>query len=399
MDDTYYIARRAEKTIIDLAKGFPIVALTGPRQSGKTTLARRVFGDRPYVSLEDPDNREFAANDPRGFLGRYGEGAIFDEVQRVPELFSWLQGIVDNDGRMGRFILTGSQQFGFMEGITQSLAGRIGELSLLPLCLPELREAGYEKGGADQVLYDGFYPAVHVRDVEAEQWYNSYIGTYLERDVRSMTAVKDLSAFQTFLKLAAGRCGQILNFASLGASAGVTHNTAKAWLSVLQASFIIFLLRPFHRNYNKRLIKAPKLYFYDTGLVSRLLGLTIHEQLPLHPLRGAIFENFVISETLKSFYNSARSPQCFFWRDSAGHEVDMILEENARAFPVEIKSGKTVASDFFDGLRRWEDMSGAKGGALVYGGDENYEREGFNVVSWDRAYDIGIRNDNGRAVV
>ncbi|GHS99793.1 ATPase [Synergistales bacterium] len=390
--DNIYIARRAEKTIVNLAKGFPIVAITGPRQSGKTTLARHAFGDRSYVSLEDPDNSEFAAVDPKGFLARYPDGAIIDETQRVPELFSWLQGIVDNNDHMGRFVLTGSQQFGLVEGITQSLAGRVGELRLLPLCIPELREAGLNIGNVDKVLYDGFYPAVHTRDVKPEQWYNAYIGTYLERDVRSMTAVQNLSAFQTFIKLAAGRCGQILNLSSMGIDAGVSHNTAKAWLSVLQASFIVFLLQPFYKNYNKRLIKSPKLYFYDTGLAARLLGITNHEQLALHPLRGGIFESFAVSEVLKNFHNNAKSPGCFFWRDSAGHEVDMVIEDGTKVFPVEVKSGKTIASDFFNGLRRWRDMTGApendESGALLYGGDENYTREGFRVVSWDKAYEI-----------
>ncbi|MDR1377315.1 MAG: AAA family ATPase, partial [Synergistaceae bacterium] len=269
-----YIARRAEEALLYMARGFPVVTITGPRQSGKTTLARRVFGDRPYVSLEDPDSREFATQDPKSFLERYADGAVFDEVQRVPELFSWFQGIADENAakkRMGRFVLTGSQQFGFGEGIAQSLAGRAGGLRLLPFSLPELREAGKNESDADQVMYKGFYPPVHVRDVSTEHWYNAYIETYLERDVRSMTSVQNLSAFQTFLRLVAGRNGQLVNLSSLGAAAGISHNTAKAWLSILQASFIVFLLPPFHKNYNKRLIKSPKLYFYDTGLICRLL--------------------------------------------------------------------------------------------------------------------------------
>ena len=391
--DSNYITRKAEGAVKKLARGFPVVAITGPRQSGKTTLARRVFGDRPYVSLEDPDAREFAVQDPRGFLHRYKDGAIFDEAQRVPDLFSWLQGVVDEmsfsapGAGMGRFILTGSRQFGLKEGISQSLAGRVCELKLLPFCVPELRESGRNADDADQTLYKGFYPAVHTRDVSPEMWCNAYIETYLERDVRSMAAVQNLSAFQTFLKLAAGRCGQIVNLSSLGADAGISHNTAKAWLSILEASFVAFLLRPFYKNYNKRLVKSPKLYFYDTGLVCRLLGISRPEQLALHPLKGAIFESFVVSEILKKNHNEARSAQCFFWRDSAGHEVDIVLEKDGWLVPIEIKSGKTAASDFFDGLRRWGNLSGVKDGALVYGGDESYKREGFSVVSWNKTYD------------
>jgi predicted AAA+ superfamily ATPase len=295
---------------------------------------------------------------------------------------------VDNGEEMGKFILTGSQQFGFMEGITQSLAGRVGELRLLPMCLPELLSAGLDASDADRVLHKGLYPAVYVRDVGVEQWYNAYISTYLERDVRSMASVHDLSAFQTFLRLAAGRCGQVLNLSSFGGEAGVSHNTAKAWLSILRASFIVFLLQPYHKNYNKRLVKSPKLYFYDTGLASRLLGITAPEQVATHPLRGAIFENFVVSEIMKKFHNEARSPRVYYWRDSAGHEVDMIIEDGPRVLPVEIKSGKTVASDFFDSIRRWKNLSGEDGGVLIYGGDESYEREGLRVVSWSESYNL-----------
>ena len=380
-----YIVREAELTLKKLAEGFPVVAVTGPRQAGKTTLVRNLFGDRPYVSLEDPDNREFARVDPRGFLSRYADGAVFDEAQRVPELFSWLQGAVDGDGRMGRFVLTGSQHFGLMENLTQSLAGRVGTLQLLPLCLPEMSKAGVDIPSTDKALCDGFYPAVHVRRIGSVLWYNNYIQTYLERDVRSMTAVHDLAAFQTFLKLCAGRCGQVLNLSALGAEVGVSHNTARAWLSVLQESFIVFLLQPYHRNYNKRLIRSPKLYFFDSGLAARLLGIRDDGQLALHPLRGALFESFVVSEIVKSFFNRAFVPPCFFWRDSKGQEVDLILE-GTELLPVEIKSGITVASDFLDGLKQWRKLASVEKGVLVYGGEDDYIREGIRILPWKRAY-------------
>jgi predicted AAA+ superfamily ATPase len=386
-----YIPRFAEGTIKKIAETFPAIALTGPRQSGKTTLARRIFGDRPYVSLEDPDNRDFAANDPRAFLRRYEGGAVFDEVQRVPEIFSWLQGVLDDGDAMGRFVLTGSQQFGLMSGISQTLAGRVAEVRLMPLCIPELL-ASDRLGGLDSTIYNGTYPAVYSRKVAPEIWHNNYVQTYLERDVRSMTAVHDMSAFQRFLRLAAGRCGQLLNLSSLGADAGVSHNTVRAWLSILEASFIAFLLQPYHRNYNKRLVKSPKLYFYDTGLACRLIGISDPAQIAVHPFRGALFENLVVSDVFKSYFNRGLTPQCYFWRDSGGHEVDLIAEDGLRVTPVEIKSGTTVASDFLDGLKRWNQLSGGGDGVLIYGGDDCYRREGFTVTSWKNAYDLpGIR--------
>lgn len=388
--DKKYIPRLAEGTAIELAKGFPIVSVMGPRQSGKTTMVRRVFGDRPYVSLEDPDNRAFATEDPRGFLRRYEDGAIFDEVQRTPELFSWLQGMADranSEGRMGRFILTGSQQFGLMDGISQSLAGRVGELRLLPLCLPELGEGARD---IETCIYTGLYPALYSRDVAPQIWYNNYVQTYLERDVRSIAAVHDMATFQKFLRLVAGRCGQILNLSALGSEVGVTHNTVKSWISILQASLIVFLLQPFHKNYNKRLIKSPKLYFYDTGLACRLIGIGDPAQLAVHPFRGALFENLAISEVVKSYTNRGLTPPCYFWRDAGGHEIDLIVEDGMTVLPVEMKSGMTVAADALDGLKKWRELSGVVGGALIYGGDEAYERSGFRVVPWKDSYDIRL---------
>jgi len=281
------IPRIAEKTVEKLALGYPVVTITGPRQSGKTTLARQVFPDKVYVSLEDPNQREFAEEDPKGFLSNLPDGAVLDEVQRCPALFSWLQGVVDADGRMGLFILTGSQQFGLISGISQSLAGRAARVQLLPFSLAELATVYRPPQSLDQLLYRGSYPPIHDRDVAPVHWYADYVSTYIERDVRQMVNVRDLSTFQRFVRLCAGRNGQLLNLSALSNDCGISQNTAKSWLSVLEASYIVFLLQPHHRNFRKRIVKAPKLYFLDTGLVSWLLGIQNAEQLSIHSMRGA----------------------------------------------------------------------------------------------------------------
>ena len=328
------IDRIAEHTIRTLLRGFPVVTLTGPRQSGKTTLSKVLFSDRPYASLEDPDLRQAAQEDPRSFLGRFPDGAVLDEVQRCPDLLSYLQPIVDADGRMGLYILTGSQQFGLMSGITQSLAGRTAFVELLPFSIPELAHAGKLPTATDTMLLTGCYPPLYDRELPPSYWFGAYVTAYVERDVRQLLKIQELETFQRFVRLCAGRTGQLLNLSSLATECGITHNTAKSWISVLEASYLVFLLRPHHASFNKRLVKMPKLYFYDAGLVSWLLGIRTQEQMETHPLRGNIFETFIISELIKSRLNRGERPAFSFWRDSNGNEVDLIVEQGKKLMPI-----------------------------------------------------------------
>ncbi|MBI5204631.1 MAG: ATP-binding protein [Nitrospirae bacterium] len=378
------IIRAAEGTIRSLLRGFPVVTITGPRQSGKTTLAKTIFSGKPYASLEDPDVRLIARDDPRAFLERFPDGAVLDEVQRCPDILSYLQTAVDADGRMGLFILTGSQQFGLLSGVTQSLAGRTAFVELLPFSLDELEKVDKLPKRLDDMLIKGGYPPLYARHVSLRAWFGSYVTAYIERDVRQVLKVQELETFQRFVRLCAGRTGQLLNLNSLAADCGITHNTAKSWISVLEASYIIFLLRPHHANFNKRLIKAPKLYFYDAGLVSWLLGIQTPQQLETHPLRGNIFETFIVAELMKSRLNRGERPNLYFWRDSNGNEVDVVIEHGQKLMPVEIKSGRTVASDFFSGLGKWVAMAGdlSSGPTLIYGGTDTYRHKGISVAGW-----------------
>ena len=378
------INRSATLTLKKMAKGYPVITITGPRQSGKTTLARFVFAHKPYVSLEEPDQMEFAQEDPRGFLAQYPDGAILDEVQRCPALFSYIQGIVDKNKRSGLFILTGSQQFGLISKVTQSLAGRVGLLHLLPFSLGELKANGMAPKSLDDALFKGMYPPIYDRKLSPSSWYANYVLTYIERDVRQMVNVRDLTTFQRFVRMCAARTGQVLNLSGLANDCGITHNTAKAWLSVLEASYIIFLIKPHHRNFGKRLIKSPKLYFYDTGLAAWLLGINDAKQLSIHAMRGALFENLMISELLKGRFNKALASNLYFWRDNTGNEIDVLIEKTGTLIPVEIKSGQTVTKDYFTGLKKWLTIADATTGSsyVIYGGNEGQKRLGIEVLPW-----------------
>jgi uncharacterized protein len=375
------IPRAAEATLKRLAAYYPVVALTGPRQSGKTTLARAAFPAKPYASLEDPDVREHADSDPRGFLARYPDGAVLDEAQRCPHLFSYLQSLVDADRRTGRFVLTGSQQFGLVSGISQSLAGRVGLVHLLPFSLGELASAG-ELPALEQALWAGAYPPVHDRGIPPELWYRDYVATYVERDVRQMVNVRELSAFRTFVRMCAARTAQPLNLSALAADCGVTHNTARAWLSVLEASYLAFLLPAHHRNFGKRLVKAPRLYFYDAGLAAWLAGVQSAQQLAVGPLRGALFETWAVAELVKFRSNRALAPALYYWRDSHGTEIDLVVERGDALVPMELKSGQTLAGDWFPALERYLAWSGGERGLLVYGGTERQQRGKVSVYGW-----------------
>jgi len=380
-----YIPRNAETRLQLFANGYPVVVVTGPRQSGKSTLVRHAFPEHHYVSLEDLDVREFAETDPRGFLNQFTGGAILDEIQRCPGLFSYLQTRVDKNQQAGEFILTGSQQLGLLSCITQSLAGRAALLTLLPMSYNELQYANKIEKNLDRVLFDGAYPPIFDRGLEPHLWYGNYVRTYLERDVRQLIKVQDLSQFQRFLRLCAGRTGQLLNLSSLANDCGITHNTAKAWISVLEASYIVHRLPPHHRNFNKRLLKTPKLYFLDTGLASWLLGIQNREQLNISSQRGALFETWVISELLKARYNAGETSNLYFWRDRSGHEVDLLIDHGTQLSPMEIKSGQTINRDYFKGLNYWQQLAGETTGQawLVYGGDSRQTRSNIHILPWN----------------
>ena len=378
------IYRKLTATLQRLAKTFPVIAITGPRQSGKTTLAKAVFADKPYITLEDPAERAFAFEDAKGFLHRFRDGAIFDEAQRWPVLFSYLQGMVDEEPIPGKFILTGSQQFGLLAGVSQSLAGRVGMTALLPLSISELPAASQSSQSLDTLIIKGSYPALHVRDISPADWFASYIATYIERDIRQVLRVHDLSVFQRFVRLCAGRNGQLLNLNALAGETGVSQKTARSWLSVLESSYIVHLLPPYFRNFGKRLVKTPKLYFLDQGLACWLLGIRSHEHLALHPMRGAIFESFIISEFLKSRYNRGLPPDLYFWRDNNGLEADIVFERGTKLQPVEIKSGQTITGDSIRAGLKAARFAGEEALQpwLIYGGDDSYERNGVKIMSW-----------------
>lgn len=380
------ISRNITPLLQQLARQYPVITLTGPRQSGKTTLAKSLFPHKPYVSLENPDTRRYAIEDPRGFLNDYPQGAILDEIQRTPDLPSYLQGIVDADPQPGRFILTGSQQFELMTQVTQSLAGRTAVLRLLPFTLAE---AARFKGSSAQpdlasTMLTGFYPRIHDKNLNPSQALADYFATYVERDLRQLAAVHDLQRFERFVRLCAGRTGQLLNLDSLGNDAGVSHATARAWIDLLQTSYIVHLLPPWFTNSGKRLIKSPKLYFYDVGLACWLLGLRTPSQVSRDPLWGSLFENFIIMEALKDRFNAGESAEMYFYRDSEGNEVDLLLPTGGKLHAIEIKAGATVNSDYFKGLKTFaaHHPKAVAGGGVVFGGTQSQNRSDWPVHSW-----------------
>lgn len=378
------ISREITPALLKAACGYPVVALTGPRQSGKTTLSRLAFPDKTYMSLEDPDQLSFALEDPRRFLQGFPNGAILDEIQRAPALFSYIQGIVDEQRIPGFFILTGSQQFGLLAQISQTLAGRVALLELLPFSLSELTSAGLGGEPLDHLLFRGQYPPLYDRDLSPVDWYGDYLRTYVERDVRQITAVQNLNSFQTFVRLCAGRIGQVLDVASLANDAGIAPNTASAWISVLEASYIVYRLTPHYRNFSKRLIKRPKLYFYDTGLAARLLGIRSSDEIRLHPLRGHLFECWIISEVFKWNVHYRQQLPLHFWRDHKGREVDLLVDLGTQVTAVEIKSGATINRDFFRNLDYYQGLAQdhLRQSFLIYAGEQQQSRSAGVVLPW-----------------
>jgi hypothetical protein len=381
------IPRTASDVLGRLAAQFKIVAVVGPRQAGKSTLVRSAFPDYLYQSLEDPDIREFAASDPRRFLRQDGRPLIIDEAQRCPDLFSYLQGIVDAEPQPGRYILTGSQHFGLLDGIRQSLAGRVATLTLLPFSHAELCTSPLVPETLDDLLFQGMYPPIYDQAIDSVWWHKSYIETYIQRDVRNLIQVRDMVQFQHFLRLCAGSVGRAVNLTELGAECGVSHPTAKAWISILEASFIAFQLRPYHTNFRKRLRRTPRLYFYDSGLAARLIGIDSARHLCTHPERGFLFENWIVSEALKAFHNRFVEPSLYYWRSQGGLEVDLLVERGQRLYPCECKSGATVRMEWFGALDEWRRLAGgrAEHGVLFYGGDTASTRSAAEVVPWNQA--------------
>ena len=374
------IDREITRRLTTLFQQYPFVTVTGPRQSGKTTLCRAAFPDLQYANLEAPDQREFAESDPRGFLSQLGEGAIIDEVQHVPALLSYLQVLADEIGRNGLFVLTGSEQFRLSDAIGQSLAGRTALLRLLPFSLAERQRTG-ASDAINDIIYSGFYPRILDQGLDPWQALGDYFETYVERDVRRLGEIRNLSGFRLFVRLCAGRVGQLVNISSLGSDAGVSHTTAREWLTVLETSYIVFRLPPFHANIRKRLVKSPKLYFYDVGLASYLIGIENAKQVVTHPLRGALFENLVVAEALKRRFNRGRQSNLSFFRDSRGLECDLLYQTGLGIGAIEIKSGSTVASDYFHSLNRVAELiPGVSTKAVVYGGAERQSRSDCEVV-------------------
>ncbi|MEQ9300732.1 MAG: ATP-binding protein [Cyclobacteriaceae bacterium] len=376
------IDRALSGKINALRKKYPVLTLTGPRQTGKTTLLKALYKDLPYVSLEDLDNRSAASTDPRGFLSNFPIGAVIDEIQQVPSLLSYIQTVVDS--KDVHFALSGSHNFQLLQSITQSLAGRTAILKLLPFSYTELVLGGFKFDNYEQIVFRGAYPRIYDKGIEPIDFYPSYTNTYIERDVRQIKNIEDLNAFSLFLRLCAGRIGQVLNIQSLATDAGISPNTAKSWLSVLEASYIIYLHKPHFQNFNKRLVKSPKLYFYDTGLACSLLHINALDQLATHYLKGGLFENYVINEVMKAYLNLGMNPPLYFWQSKDKKEVDIIIDSPSGPIPYEIKSSKTRMNNLFGNLIYWQKLTNARTQSLqvIYGGDEDFNTSMGRFISW-----------------
>lgn len=376
-------SRIISKDLKRLSTQYPVVTMTGPRQSGKTTLCQATFPHHQYINLETLSTREFATQDPLGFLAQIKGGVILDEIQRTPNLTSYIQPIVDAENKPGRFILTGSQQFEITQTINQSLAGRTALLKLLPLSYSELYTTDSKKNISD-ILYAGFYPRIFDKQLNPTEALSFYLSTYVERDIRSLLHIKELSTFERFLKICATQVGQLINYTTIANDCGIDQKTVKSWLSVLEASYILFQVQPHYEHFRKRLTKSSKLFFYDVGLAAYLLGITNAEHMKTHPLKGLLFENFIVTELVKNRFNHVKDSNVYFFRDHAGNEVDVILDYGNTLLSIEIKSAETIHPDFFKGLNFYQNLAGSKNTKrfLIYAGKESYERQGINIYSY-----------------
>lgn len=382
-----FVQRKILPHLQKMLEKFPVISLTGPRQSGKTTLLRHAFPSFKYFNLERPDHRQLIGEDPIGFLTTIGPGVIFDEAQNLPELFSYIQAVSDDRNIPGQYILSGSQSFLMNNQISQSLAGRVAVCHLLPFGLQELDNSS----DVFQAIQNGFYPRLHEANITPADFYPSYLQTYIERDIRSLKAIGDLRTFTRFLGLCAGRLGQVLNVSSLANDAGIAVNTARSWLSLLESSFIVYLLQPFHKNFSKRIIKSPKLYFYDTGIACSLLRINSPDSIQTHYLYGALFENLVISEFLKQYYYQGMRPPVYYWRESNGIEIDCIIEkDNQELTAIEIKAGHTFSTDYLKALNKFPDQTARK--LLIYAGDQDSVLPAYSLLGWKNALRSGIGN-------
>jgi uncharacterized protein len=385
------ITRESLIKLTQLANSFKAIAIIGPRQAGKTTLAKSAFASKPYFSLENIDTRKFAQEDPRGFLQSMPNGAILDEIQRVPELFSYLQEILDNTTKKGLFILTGSNNFLLQENVSQTLAGRVAYLNLLPFSIDELKSNNLLPKTEEEVLINGFYPPIYDQKIAPTDWLPNYIRTYIERDVRQIKNVTDLLAFEKFMRVLAGRTGQELNASALANEVDVNLKTIQSWIGILENSFVIYLLKPYHKNYNKTITKRPKIYFYDTGIVCSFLRITNTSQLESHPLKGSIFETMVVIDLVKRFFNRGMNPPLYYWRDKTGREIDLIIENSDTVISMEIKSGKTIHSDYFKNLIYWNKISNNNHSLIIYAGEQEQNRsDNMSVINWQNSNKLKI---------